>query len=186
MCSGAFFAIMAVMSDVETDAGGSPFWRFSLGFYRRPQVAPACLELQDAFGVDVNLLLFLLWLATERRLLSAEGVRGIDARIRHWRETAVLPLRVIRRALKGGAPPIDATTTELFRTRVKAVELEAERLEQEALYALALTEFVGGKEPLRSAQSVQEAARANVAAYQAVVGREFPETAVDALLRALD
>jgi uncharacterized protein (TIGR02444 family) len=186
MCSGTFSDIMAAMSTVETGANGSPFWRFSLGFYRRPRVAPACLELQDAFGVDVNLLLFLLWLATERRLVPAEAVRSIDARIRHWRETAVLPLRAIRRALKGGAPPIDATTAEQFRTRIKAEELEAERLEQEALYAWARTEFSGGRGDPKPARSVLEAARANVAAYQAVVGREFPEATVDALLRALD
>ena len=43
---------------------GSPFWRFSLRFYRQPRVADACIALQEEAGVDVNLLLFLLWHAT--------------------------------------------------------------------------------------------------------------------------
>ena len=40
---------------------GSPFWRFSLRFYRQPRVADACIALQEESGVDVNLLLYLLW-----------------------------------------------------------------------------------------------------------------------------
>ncbi|MGZ3308467.1 MAG: DUF2390 domain-containing protein, partial [Xanthobacteraceae bacterium] len=42
-------------------AQGSPFWRFSLRFYRQPKVADTCIALQEERGVDVNLLLFLLW-----------------------------------------------------------------------------------------------------------------------------
>ena len=37
------------------------FWRFSVQFYRQPAVAEVCLLLQDEFGIDVNLLLFVLW-----------------------------------------------------------------------------------------------------------------------------
>jgi uncharacterized protein (TIGR02444 family) len=42
---------------------GSPFWRFSLRLYRAPGVGDACIVLQEETGVDVNLLLFLLWQA---------------------------------------------------------------------------------------------------------------------------
>ena len=53
------------MSSVETVSGtqGSPFWKFSLGYYRGAGVSEACLELQDRCGVDVNVVLFLLWMA---------------------------------------------------------------------------------------------------------------------------
>src|ERR1700680_2972326 len=51
------------MAEEETQAG-SPFWRFSLRFYRQPGVADACIALQDARGVDVNILLFFLWLGS--------------------------------------------------------------------------------------------------------------------------
>jgi|SRR5690348_7042655 len=172
---------MGRMSDVEAESVvGSPFWRFSLAFYRRPAVASACLELQDGCGVDVNLLLFLLWLALARRQVTAEDVRAFDARVRHWRESAIMPLRSARRALKGGTPLIDATTAELFRNRIKAMEIEAERLAQEALYGLAQGGNIG-----EAARSAREAARANIAAYQAAAAREFPDSAVEALLAAL-
>ena len=50
--------------------------------------------------------------------------------------TAVIPLRAVRRALKAPPALMAAGTAEAFRTRVKAVELEAERLQQEAMYEL--------------------------------------------------
>ncbi len=59
-----------------TDAtpAGSPFWQFSLRFYRLPNVADACIALQEDAGVDVNLLLYLLFQACQRRQLSAADV----------------------------------------------------------------------------------------------------------------
>lgn len=158
---------------------GSPFWRFSLAFYGDGNVAKACLDLQDHCDVDVNLLLFLLWMASVRRALSVDEVRALDARSSRWRSEVVVPLRVMRRRLKTGAPPVDAEQVALFRSRVKAVELESERLQQEALYALS--EGLAAE----TASSREEAARANVRAYEGVKGRAFNQNSVDILLEAL-
>ena len=57
------------MNDTSS-SNETPFWRFSLHFYRQPGVSDACIALQDGCGVDVNLLLFLLWLADEGQLLE--------------------------------------------------------------------------------------------------------------------
>ena len=154
---------------------GSPFWRFSLQLYRLPKVADACIALQEEVGVDVNLLLFLLWQARERRRLSLADVRTLEGTIAPWREATVIPLRGVRRALKAPPALVAAPTAEAFRTRIKAVELEAERLQQEAMFALA---------PLGEAASgPDEAARANVAAYEAMLGAAFPPAAADTLLK---
>ena len=42
-------------------------WRFSLAFYARPGVAEALIALQDRAGLDVNLMLFALWLGVSGR-----------------------------------------------------------------------------------------------------------------------
>src|SRR5262245_46763234 len=123
----------------NSSAQGSPFWRFSLRLYRAPDVGDACIALQEEAGVDVNLLLFVLWQATQRRALTAADVKALDQTIGGWRDTAVIPLRNVRRALKSAPGLVDPNTAEAFRTRIKAVELEAERLQQEAMYALAAT-----------------------------------------------
>jgi uncharacterized protein (TIGR02444 family) len=166
------------MPEPETKSG-SPFWRFSLAFYRRPGVAEACIALQEESGIDVNLLLFLLWHAAQRRRLAVAEIAALEEKIGAWREAAVIPLRAIRRALK--APPglIEAGTAEAFRNRIKAVELEAERLQQEAMYEFARECLLGAE------ASVEDAARANVTGYAEVCGRPFADGAVATVLSAL-
>ena len=166
-------------TDTQPHPQGSPFWRFSLGFYRQPAVADACIRLQDEAGVDVNLLFYLLWHAALERRLSRDEVAGIEARIAPWRDQVVVPLRTIRRNIKVPPPVIEPGTAEAYRTKVKGLELEAERLQQEALYDLAQASRFG--EP---AASPEEAARANIAAYQAILPRPLPEDAVATLMAA--
>jgi uncharacterized protein (TIGR02444 family) len=163
----------------EPSAQGSPFWQFSLRYYRQPGVAEACLALQEEAGVDVNLLLFLLWHATQRRSLSRAEVEALDAKIAPWRTTTVIPLREVRRALKSPPALVAGPTAEAYRNRIKAVELEAERLQQEAMYDLVRGSPLGAE-----AASTDAAARANVTAYESVA-RPFPKAAVATLLAAL-
>jgi uncharacterized protein (TIGR02444 family) len=157
----------------------SPLWRFSLGFYRMPGVAEACIRLQDEAGVDVNLLLYLLWLATSGRRVSGDEVEAVERKIARWREQVVKPLRALRRAIKAPPPVIEPTTAEVFRTRVKNLELEAERLQQEALYVLAQAAACG-----RPASSPEAAAHANIAGYQAILPRPFPQDALATVMAA--
>jgi uncharacterized protein (TIGR02444 family) len=164
--------------DAKIPVGKSPFWRFSVKFYGVPSVAPACIELQDQAGVDVNVLFFLLWNATQKRTFSRDQVAEIERRIGSWREIAVVPLRAVRRALKSPPAAIAPDAAEGFRTRIKAVELEAERLQQEALYDLAESGPLGGP-----ATSPDEAARGSVAAYEATL-KPFPKPSVEAILTA--
>jgi uncharacterized protein (TIGR02444 family) len=163
------------MSDAAPSQG-SPFWRFSLQFYRLPKVADACIALQEEASVDVNLLLFLLWQARQRRRLSIIDVTLLETQVAPWRDLTVIPLRSVRRALRSPPALLDAATAETFRNRIKAVELEAERLQQEGMFALA---------PLGSlASSAEEAACANVAAYEAALNVKFPQTAAATVLAA--
>jgi|SRR5215467_638135 len=166
------------MADTQTEQG-SPFWRFSLRFYRRPGVADACIALQDGCGVDVNILLLLLWLATARRRISVAAAQEVCAKAAAWRDDVVIPLRTLRRRLKDGSSLVERGAAELFRTRIKAIELESERLQQESMFALA------ADLETESASAVEAAARANVAAYEQTLARTFAPDAVNVLVRAL-
>jgi uncharacterized protein (TIGR02444 family) len=158
----------------------TPFWRFSLKLYRQTGVSDACIALQDRFGVDVNLLLFLFWLASDDRQLSADEVKMLDDNVRDWRNLTIVPIRDARRKLKGAETLVEAGKQEAFRDKVKAVELEAERLQQEALYEFSHSG------PLGTATSRSAAARGNVAAYENVLGVTFPKEAAGVLIRAFD
>src|SRR5258707_13596754 len=76
----------------------SPFWRFSLRFYARTKVSAACLALQDEAGADVNLLLFLLFLAEHQRQVSVEAVATLDAEVLGPGASMGKTLRELRRA----------------------------------------------------------------------------------------
>ena len=165
------------MSD-DSQVRKSPFWRFSVKFYAVPGVAPACIELQDKAKVDVNVLFFLLWNATEGRALNAAEVTEIERAIGPWRDMAVVPIRNVRRALKAPPTALTPDAAEGFRTRIKAVELEAERLQQEALFDLAQS-----RRPGRPAASPIGAARDSVSSYQGVIG-PFPPEPLEAVLSA--
>ena len=161
-----------------TQLSKSPFWRFSVKFYAEPGVAQACIDLQDQAGVDVNLLFFLLWNAAQARALSDAEVKELDRSFGAWRDLAVVPLRELRRALKSPPTAVTPAAADGFRTRIKAVELEAERLQQEAMYALAQSGRLG-----QPADTKIDAARRSVAAYQAHL-RPFPGGPLDTVLTA--
>jgi hypothetical protein len=86
----------------------------------------------------------------------------------------------MRRALKSPPALVGGAAAELFRNKIKAAELEAERLQQEAMHELAVPSLLGN-----DAVSLEAAARANIAAYAALCGGPFPSSASETLLAAL-
>lgn len=109
------------------------FWRFSLTLYRRDGAAEACLRLQDRHGADVNLVLFCLWRGLIFGPPDGATLRRAAAISEEWAARAVRPLRAIRRDLKSG---IDGVEWRSVREQVKAIELAAEKAQQDALFAL--------------------------------------------------
>ena len=72
-----------------------------------------------AGAADVNVLLYLLWCASEGRVLSSEEVAGIDAACEGWRRAVVGPLRQVRRGLKTPAL-VEPRLAEAYRAKIKA------------------------------------------------------------------
>jgi uncharacterized protein (TIGR02444 family) len=109
-------------------------WAFALAVYARPGVAEACLTLQNEVGVDVMLLLMVTFAAIKHRiLLTPEEIKALDEVCRPWREQIVWRLRTVRTELKMGPQPAPSSATEQFRSQVKALELAAEKLENQLL-----------------------------------------------------
>jgi len=102
-------------------------WDWALKTYSADGVAEACLELQDAAGQSVPLLLWAAWCAAEGRVPDEDALEAAGDTARAWQETAITPLRAVRRALKSRAPDLDDADRETVRSQVKSVELEAER-----------------------------------------------------------
>lgn len=137
------------------------FWRFSLRVYGSPGVAAECLELQDTLGLDVNVVLFAVWLGVERgRTLDRSDIDGIERMVAGWSSDVVQPLRAVRRTLKS-MPEMNDPQVQSLRRRIAETELFSEQIEQAMLYHSA--DRIG-----RPADPGEAAARGNV---EALLGR---------------
>jgi uncharacterized protein (TIGR02444 family) len=115
----------------------NPFWQFSVSVYAVPAVAAECLDLQQRFEIDVNLLLFCAWVGNARKAsMSAEGLAAMEAGVAVWHEKVVRPLRAARQNLKP-LPAMSDPAVARLRTDIAKNELRAEEIEQAMLFALA-------------------------------------------------
>ncbi len=143
----------------------SAFWDFSLRFYARPGVAAACLDIQEQARADVNVVLYLLFLATKGRQLAQTEVTEVDNLVTIWREQVVRPLRTARRHLKTVTAPFIGDAAGRLRNEIKRSELEAERIQQLTIEQSFPCATFGS-----AAASPAGAARANLDAYGAHIG----------------
>lgn len=111
------------LENIELD---NPFWQFSLCLWEREDVRKTVIALQDDYELDTNLLLFAIWLGHEKLLLEHRLEKAI-AISRFWQNDVLNPIRAARRAMPKSNP---------LRASIMKLELEAEKMEQAALFAL--------------------------------------------------
>ncbi len=114
----------------------SDLWDWAVSAWATEGVSEACLHLQEAAGQNPPLLLWAAWAARTGRSPDADTLEAACDIARAWQESAIAPLRDIRRVLKGRNPDLEDADREAVRLQVKAVELEAERRLLTALEAL--------------------------------------------------
>ena len=124
------------MASVDTP-GAAPanydneFWRFSLAVYSAEGVSAECLRLQDTLGVDVNVMLFCVWLGARGVQLQRNDIEAAMRAVADWQDHVVQPLRSVRRFTKTKYHDDD------LRTSLKQIELRAEQIEQAMLFSLS-------------------------------------------------
>lgn len=104
--------------------------------YARPGVAAACLRLQEAYQLDVPLLLAVLFGRIAGRELDPAAIRALDDACAAWRDEVVRPLRNVRTAMKSHPWMASTPRVPALRESVKAAELNAEKIEGEMLEGL--------------------------------------------------
>lgn len=145
----------------------NPFWDFSLEVYARPGLSEACLALQEEFGVDVNMLLFCMWLAQQGRALDDAAAGGCMAIAGPWQNGMVTPLRALRHACRDDTSLAPEGLRESLRQELLRVELHAERIEQELLLDFSTAAFTSGS---AAAPRSPATAERNIATYFAAAG----------------
>ncbi|QND16429.1 TIGR02444 family protein [Rhizobium leguminosarum bv. trifolii] len=94
--------------------------------YGEPGIASLCLEAQTSYAVDVPSLLFFTLADSNGHGADDGEMRRLLERAGEWRSLFVAPLRHLRLTLRQGR----RNTAEIeFYEKIKAAELEAERLQ---------------------------------------------------------
>ncbi|MBV0893076.1 TIGR02444 family protein [Paracoccus sp. Z118] len=149
-----------------------PLWDFALRFYARPGVAPACLELQECFHLDVPLMIAALYARTQGHVVDDTVIAALDARTAGWRDEAIRPLRAIRRNMKAGPWMKAHQAVPALREEIKRLELRAEQMQLSLLESVILE--------LRSDQRDADADADALRAVAALVVNNFTGTDSDA------
>jgi uncharacterized protein (TIGR02444 family) len=125
---------------------------FAITVYREPEVADACLTLQQELGVDVPVLLFCAWFACTRGELDDKMLAQVIETSRPFSLHVVQPLRQVRRWMK---QPADSQKTimmaanqeawQSLRETIKSIEISAELLWLDALQNLTESQALRAK-----------------------------------------
>lgn len=135
-------------------------WDFATSFYARPGIEAALLHLQDEEGLDVPLLIALRYAGRQGSVLDGPSLAALVETASTWERRAIAPLRRIRRDLKKSVQGIGDAPREPLRTRIKAAELEAERI---------LIEQLEARLPPPGSADPQAAVQANFCAYLSIL-----------------
>ena len=103
------------------------FWQFSLSLWQNKKAQAVLLRLQNEHALRVNLLLFSMWLALEKKDINLYILTALK-RTESWHQEVVMPLRSVRQTLPSHTP------IPSLKPQVQASELLAEQIEQSLLY----------------------------------------------------
>jgi uncharacterized protein (TIGR02444 family) len=118
------------------DAAG--FWSWALKRYQNPHTRDLLLALQESDDVIILEVMFVAWLGTRRQQLDHTVWRQLRDSISPWVDCVVKPLREQRQAWSQSGNTID------LKSRMLAVELEAERQLAELLCSALTSELPSG------------------------------------------
>ena len=116
-------------------------WQYSLTVYRRADVEPLLIALQNRYSADVNILLCCGWLGSQGQSLSVDNLQQLIDVALPWQQRCVKPLRAIRQFLKG------REGDKAFREQLKALEIDAECHQQRMIYQQIQTMTLSAADP---------------------------------------
>jgi uncharacterized protein (TIGR02444 family) len=120
------------------------FWDWMLKVYPRPGVSEALVALQDREGLNVNALLFCIWLAHRNERLTLDLALEIERLNQEWANAIVAPVRTTRRLLKSSNLIAEDKKADI-RKRIQAIELELEEMHCSLLEQRAAPDFAAAE-----------------------------------------
>ncbi len=97
------------------------FWEYSLLLYAQPGVAEYCVDMQDRYGVLVNLMLFCCWVGSRQMELDKSVIKEAERSIVDFNAEVTSQIRRRRREL---SRPVDGTAERYADAKRKLFEAE--------------------------------------------------------------
>ena len=130
----------------------SKLWDFSVQTYSLPEVKDLCLELQNNFDADINIIMFCLWIAEQSIELSKEDTVALIQTTLPWQKSILKPLRDARKMIKQQTIAMPADLLDQTVCNLTEMELNAEHMSQMALEkAINLNEITAKRSPIECA-----------------------------------
>lgn len=158
------------------------FWDWAVAAYGGEGVAHICLDLQDAHGQCVPLLLWAAWQASEGRDISESSAVEAASVARRWSEAVIEPLRGVRRRLKLTVSEGDENVRLPLREKIKAAELAAEKVVMTQLACLTPAEISTNSQ---EKQELDDICLRNIENVAHAWGEKYEATALIRLSQAL-
>ncbi|MGI1679579.1 MAG: TIGR02444 family protein [Cellvibrionaceae bacterium] len=115
----------------------NPLWEFALALYSKPLVEETAIALQNEYGMNVNILIWMCWLEKQGYQIDEEGIEGVERIIQSLHKDFVLPLRALR---KNPQLRDQSELTSNLKNAIQQAELAAEQLVMSAIYAYSRRE----------------------------------------------
>ncbi|MGH1470427.1 MAG: TIGR02444 family protein [Cellvibrionaceae bacterium] len=115
----------------------NPLWEFALALYSKPLVEETAIVLQNEYGVNVNILIWMCWLEKEGCRIDEDTIEGAERVIQSLHKDFVLPLRALR---KNPQLRDHSEITSTLKDAIQQAELVAEQVVMSAIYAFSQRE----------------------------------------------
>ncbi len=160
-----------------TKALDNPLWIYALNQYKQPECAQFLLHSQDKLGLNINILLFIGWLAASQKTLNLVSLQSSS--VYSWQQDIINPIRAARKKAKG----YDTKGTNDFYQSMLDLELDAEKLQLSELFRLI--DKMDSSKIDKGDRAFSESVRLSCELYLSAEGLNFRESWLQTLIQHL-
>ena len=109
------------------DFPNSELWTYTTQIWALPEVETICLDLQNSYDANVNMLLYCCWVGDKSLNLNDDDLQTLLDTVQPW-QTIIKPLRDSRKMMQQQLIAMPADMVDQTVTNMSEMELNAEHM----------------------------------------------------------
>ena len=114
------------------DFPNSELWNYTTQIWTLPEVETICLDLQNSYEANINILLYCCWVGDKNLNLNDDDLQALLDTVQPW-QTIIKPLRDSRKMMQQHLIAMPANMVDQTIANMSEMELYAEHMTQLAL-----------------------------------------------------